>query len=439
VIHFWTPKTIERYQQYAPCGQLPVYHGDELGRDTILCQEGAICRHIARITDLYGSNTREQAQIEMIFELSKDIEAARLGDTLAFQKSLRAASRLLGDSTYFVSSNVTLADIAMFRHLHFLHELDAQSLHPHPNLGIFVHSMSNLPEIKQYLESERRLPLTRGEVEVLPFPYKYEFLSKPDKMLACAQTWHSSAHDSVRVLAFHGGGSNAEVFRYQCKQIELALASSKGCWEFLQGTHECSHIVDPLANVIDPHGTKFSWYEVAYGNNEQPQTMEQRAANLSSHVTYDGIREELLRLQSFVEDQECYDIFFAFSQGAVIATLLLQCLPKALLPSLVVLASPIPPLDKEYEKHLFPFAAKINVPCLVVHGNPGLDFAHRFGEYVSNCFASSVMFIHNEGHVVPQNVENVHELLARLRPMLLTPVAPKTVTSGTVARDVVNL
>jgi len=236
--------------------------------------------------------------------------------------------------------------------------------------------------------------------------------------LACAQAWrasYASAHQ-FRVLAFHGGGSNAAVFQYQCKQIQLAFSESL-CWDFVQGTHKCSEIVDPLADAIEPDTEKFSWYDVRYDNADGARNATEQPDS-ALRVAYHGVDAALMRLVSTLESRPRYDAFFAFSQGAVIATLLLQRLPSTLVPTLVVLASPIAPRDQVYIRDLFPNAPKLQVPCVLTYGDSVHDFAHRYAESVSQHFLSSTTQLHDEGHNVPQKAGNA-DSLARLMQTLL--------------------
>ena len=61
----------KEYKDMAPFGQMPLYTDKEVG--TWVAQQGSIVRYIARRAGLTGKNTTDEATIDMLFELSKDI------------------------------------------------------------------------------------------------------------------------------------------------------------------------------------------------------------------------------------------------------------------------------------------------------------------------------------------------------------------------------
>ena len=82
---------------------------------------------------------------------------------------------------YFVGSSTTLADVAMFKQLHFFEEVAPGSLSAYPKLKAFVDDFAQLPAVAAYLKSDKRMPLTPNEVGDKPHAGMpgYVFLSKP--------------------------------------------------------------------------------------------------------------------------------------------------------------------------------------------------------------------------------------------------------------------
>jgi glutathione S-transferase len=176
----------KEYKEYAPFGQMPVYTDKELGR--WIAQQGSIIRHIARRTGLGGKNAQDEAVVDMIFEGAKDIwgkkdlvhegAASESADAKKLQMYLTAAARMLGDKMYFVYDTPTYADVAMFHVLLTLEEIVAPASSylsdvKHPNLVAFVQRFKELPSIKIYLASDRRVPITAKEMGKGSSDYNY--------------------------------------------------------------------------------------------------------------------------------------------------------------------------------------------------------------------------------------------------------------------------
>jgi len=179
----------KEYKDISPFSQMPVYKGPELnGR--YLGQSASIVRHIADVSRyaLGGNNPEERARIDMVFEGSKDIlsrraaaleltnasttEETRSRDAAVLDSLLRSASTLLDGRAYFVGDRLSYGDIAMYYSLQTLEEITfrefkSQTLLTTLNLSTltkFVEGIGNLPEIKAYVRSDRRIPLTEKEL-----------------------------------------------------------------------------------------------------------------------------------------------------------------------------------------------------------------------------------------------------------------------------------
>ena len=62
-----------------PLGELPVYTGPELPAGMELAESGAICRHLARVNGLAGSNVAEAAAADMTFEAARHVPGVEGG------------------------------------------------------------------------------------------------------------------------------------------------------------------------------------------------------------------------------------------------------------------------------------------------------------------------------------------------------------------------
>mmetsp|Transcript_18500 Transcript_18500/g.58548 ORF Transcript_18500/g.58548 Transcript_18500/m.58548 type:complete len:277 (-) Transcript_18500:355-1185(-) len=182
------------YQKYAGTfGQLPVLRDGDL----ILCESGAIVRHLARRYSLEGTTLAEKAMVDMYYELSQDLSDKRGAiydldghEEAAGLKKLLGYAEAACDGSHFVGSSMTLADIAMFKALHFFQEVAPGSLSPYPRLSAFVHEFEQLPAVAAYLTSDKRMPLTANELGKAPHAgiSGYKFLQQPPPG-SYATTW----------------------------------------------------------------------------------------------------------------------------------------------------------------------------------------------------------------------------------------------------------
>jgi glutathione S-transferase len=165
--------------------------------DLVLCETGAIVRHLARRTCLDGATLAEKALVDMYCELSQDIWDKRGAvydldghDKAAGLKKLVGFAEAACDGAHFVGDSMTLADIAMFKTLQFLEEVVPGSLSSHPRLSAFVHEFEQLPAVAAYLTSDKRMPLTHNELGKEPHAGLpgYKFIKKPPPG-SYATTW----------------------------------------------------------------------------------------------------------------------------------------------------------------------------------------------------------------------------------------------------------
>lgn len=191
VFHFSWPGNGKphKFKDYAPFGQLPVLRDGDL----ILCESGAICRHLARKCRIDGCTDDERARVDMYFELAKDIKGKKGGlfdDKMkqGLANFLKAAEDAC-DGRHFVGRSLTLADVAMFEALHGCTEAKPGSLGGYPKLSAFVSYFATMPNVERYLDSARRMPLTPNEVGDKPWsPKGYEFLT-PVRRGSYATLW----------------------------------------------------------------------------------------------------------------------------------------------------------------------------------------------------------------------------------------------------------
>lgn len=156
------------YKEYVPLGQLPVYQGSELG-DQYLAQSGAICRHIARENNCYG--TCGASIQDMVFEAGKDLLSRKelLHEETQPQEKItnifEGFKKLEKEGKCFTGEEpLGFGEIGVFHALYQYNEIKPEVFNGYDFLKNFVRKVSEIPQIKRYLASARFLPLTENEI-----------------------------------------------------------------------------------------------------------------------------------------------------------------------------------------------------------------------------------------------------------------------------------
>ncbi|XP_021512123.2 glutathione S-transferase A2-like [Meriones unguiculatus] len=150
-----------------------------------LVQTRAILNYIATKYDLYGKDMKERALIDMYAEGIEDlcqmfrVLAVCLPDEKESKTSLirdRTKNRYLPafekvlkshGQDYFVGNRLTRVDIQLMELLIYIEELDPSLLAPFPLLKALRSRISNLPNVKKFLQpgSQRKPPMNAKQVE----------------------------------------------------------------------------------------------------------------------------------------------------------------------------------------------------------------------------------------------------------------------------------
>lgn len=169
VMYFNTPV----YKEFAPFGQLPCYQGEELGEGVYLTQSAAVSRHIARQAGIDGATAKDKALQDMVWEAGKDVfdklsaVHAEEGDyvlvgILNGLTKLAKEGKCLGAGDR--SSDLGVGEICVFHALNRFHQIKPSFLEPYPELVAFMKAVCDVPAIKNYFNSTRRMPLTENEI-----------------------------------------------------------------------------------------------------------------------------------------------------------------------------------------------------------------------------------------------------------------------------------
>jgi glutathione S-transferase len=151
--------------------QLPVMLVD----GKMLAQSGAITRYVAKATGLYPADPVMCAMSDAIFEESQDLVSGDMninrivnvlgGDLLVekrkhflenLPKHLANISDILGKQDFFAGSAPMYGDFGIFHALDNIFNYFGDEAKLPANLIAFVHRMSGLPGVKEYLASRKQ-------------------------------------------------------------------------------------------------------------------------------------------------------------------------------------------------------------------------------------------------------------------------------------------
>jgi len=144
---------------------LPWYTDDNVK----LTQSNAIVRHVGRKYNLYGKNTSEASEIDMLIDTAADIltaivkiifspecdeMVAKHGESM--EPKLKEVANYLGEGKKFLLGDcITIADFPMYVSLDWHATLDEGCLAKFPALDIYLKNVRADPKIKAYLDSDK--------------------------------------------------------------------------------------------------------------------------------------------------------------------------------------------------------------------------------------------------------------------------------------------
>lgn len=158
-----------------------------------LVQSRAILNYIATKYDLYGKDMKERTLIDMYTEGILDLTEMITHLIVTPPDQIEAKTSLAKDRTknrylpafekvlkshgqdYLVGNRLTRVDIHLLELLIYVEELDASLLTPFPLLKAFKSRISNLPNVKKFLQpgSQRKFALDAKQIEEARKVFKF--------------------------------------------------------------------------------------------------------------------------------------------------------------------------------------------------------------------------------------------------------------------------
>ena len=219
----------------------------------------------------------------------------------------------------------------------------------------------------------------------------------------------------LRLLCLHGGGSNSTVMAHQVRHLQRALGGA--VCECIDGARDWPlERVPQLLQKMFGAGPYFGWYGVA-DDGDPARSFLDRVNDPSVAFTYTDVDAALDRVEAAIDERGPFDAICAFSQGAVVATLLTaRCLARERAggagPSWRrnLLFCGIPPRDARFDALLSP---PLDFPATLVHG--AQDELMPYGRRLAELYAVPITLEHPDGHRFPAAAGWYDAVAAELR------------------------
>jgi len=215
----------------------------------------------------------------------------------------------------------------------------------------------------------------------------------------------------IRVLALHGGGSNANIIKYQVMPLRRALGDQAE-WEFLNGGRSWKfnegqkppEIMQALAAGMPFYG----WYAVEH-TDQSDRPYQEKLFDPSVEFTYSQVDVGIDRVLHQIKENGPVDILVGFSQGCIVSHLVAAILRQRgeEIPwRLSVLFNGMRVRDRSFERL---FETPLDLPCVMVFGRQD-EFYHYGKTSQIALYKDPVVLEHEEGHKFPSAAPRAKEI-----------------------------
>ena len=223
---------------------------------------------------------------------------------------------------------------------------------------------------------------------------------------------HTAA--GLRILALHGGGTNAAIGRAQTAKLRHTL-KNKADFTFAEGTVSTEALDPAIKKRFE--GPFFSWYGVTHDDTSGKPYGE---CLLDNAITfeYPHAYAAMDRLETIIEEDGPFDALLGFSQGAVLITMLtalrLKRAREGTAPAptwklnVLVCGMPIRANALARELQLDADGGKLEFPCLIAQGlqDPFYEWCQRVEEH----YGSPSTLQYDDGHRFPHSRDDTQRL-----------------------------
>jgi len=233
--------------------------------------------------------------------------------------------------------------------------------------------------------------------------------SSPSKELSSARS------RPLRVLALHGGGSNANIMKYQTTELRKSLGNQAE-WDFLNGRRLWKDQVNSEMMVALSKGEPFrGWYAVECEEDGGPtdRSYHDKLFDKSVKFTYDEVETGVDYVLAHIQDHGPFDVLLGFSQGCIVTHLIAATLRQrgqAIPWALSVFFCGIPVRDNKY---MDLFNDPLPVRSVQIYGKE--DEMYDYGKSAQpGMYVDPIILEHTEGHKFPTRCPHKAEIYERV-------------------------
>ncbi|CAJ1370822.1 unnamed protein product [Effrenium voratum] len=221
----------------------------------------------------------------------------------------------------------------------------------------------------------------------------------------------------IRVLALHGGGSNANIMQFQVMplrrilgdQAEWVFLNGGRTWKFDEG-QQPPEIMKTLAAGMPFYG----WYAVET-KDKTDRPYQEKLFDPEVDFTYTEVEAGVDRVLAYIKDEGPVDVLVGFSQGCIVSHLMAAVLRErgeAIPWRLSIFFNGMRVRDRRYERL---FQTALELPSIMVFGRQ--DEFYNYGKASQMAlYQEPLVLEHDEGHKFPSagpRAKEIYEEVAK--------------------------
>ena len=219
----------------------------------------------------------------------------------------------------------------------------------------------------------------------------------------------------VKILCLHGGSTNGKFLKFQLSRLAEFLGDEIQL-DFIDAVVPWRHPVEPaFARAFPNESEHFGWFHF---ENADASVGKKVIFEVSNELRWTGHERSLAQLDSVIETHGPYNAILGFSQGSIMATLLVAravVRNKPIPFNLVILFNNIAIRDHSVRRQFKLDGAPLPVKSVIVRGTS--DHFYTYGKDLDRHFSVNRQQVieHTEGHRVPKSEEVLQSIAESIR------------------------